>query len=347
MKLSERDRKVLEAVITDYVESGEPVGSRTIARRYGLSVSSATIRNVMADLEEVGLLTQPHTSAGRVPTEKGLRVYIDSIMQLKELESGERERIREAFRDARGDTAELLRRSSRVLSSISRQAGLVLRPRLSASRFKHIEFVALKPGVILTVLISRSGIVHHTVVEWEEEVDQRDLDKYGAELNELLQDVPLSQARERILEEMRREKALFDQLFARVLSLSQRALESTAETSDVYIEGQTNLLRSPEFADVERMRRILEAFEDRSRIVRLLDRALLAPNRVQVILGPEGDLQELGEVGLVSSVYGSGGTALGVLGVIGPRRMDYSRIVPVVEFTARMLSELLEEPEAP
>ncbi len=343
--MTKRDQHVLEAVVTDYIETGEPVGSRTISKRYGVTVSSATIRNVMADLEEMGFLQQPHTSAGRVPTEKGLRFYLDSIMQFKALESHERNLIREAFQEEPQDLKQLLRSTSSVLSRFCRQAGVVLWPKLTLTRFKRIEFIRLRAHHIMVILVSKAGLVHQAFVEWTEDIKQDDLDKYSRYLNDLLVDIPLGEVKERILNEMLNEKVLFDQLYSRALEITQRVFQWNLEDSEVYIEGQTNLLNNPEFADVERMRRILEAFENKSRIIRLLDMTLRNTSGVQIILGTESDLQELNEISLISSPYRRGDTLVGVLGVIGPLRMDYSRIIPVVEFTASLLSQILEGPE--
>lgn len=345
IELTKRDQQVLEAVVSDYISSGEPVGSRTISKRYGMNVSSATIRNVMADLEELGLLTQPHTSAGRIPTEKGLRFYLDALMQSKVLESKERALIREAFRETQQDVRELLQRTSLILSRFGRQAGVVLWPKLSLARLKRIEMIRLRPRQIMVILVSKSGLLHQRVLDWSEDIHQEELDKYGRYLNELLKDVPLGEVKNRILEEMQSEKVLFDQLFSRALELTGKVFQTSIEKGDVYIEGQMNLLNNPEFSDVERMRRILEAFEDKSRLVRLLDMTLKTHSGVSIILGPETELQELQQISLISSPYRRGNSLMGVLGVIGPLRMDYSRIIPVVEFTASLLSQLLEEPE--
>ncbi|SMC21179.1 heat-inducible transcription repressor HrcA [Desulfacinum hydrothermale DSM 13146] len=345
MELRERDQKVLEAVISGYIRSGEPVGSRTVSKHYGLNVSSATIRNIMADLEDMGLLQQPHTSAGRIPTDKGLRLYLDSILKIRELEKQQQVLIRKAFESNKNDLEELLRRTSQVLSQFCKQAGVVLWPRLTATRFKHIEFVRLRPRQILVVLISKSGLVQHTILDWEEDITQDDLDKYARYLNELLEDAPLAEVKDRILREMESEKVLFDQLFSQALALSERAFQEALDSAEVHIEGQMQLLRNPEFADVERMRRILEAFEDKTRIIRLLDKALDPQRQVQIVLGTESDVNELQELSLVSSPYKRGETVLGVLGVIGPMRMDYSRIIPIVTFTAALLSQLLADPK--
>jgi heat-inducible transcriptional repressor len=343
IKLTQRDQIVLEAVITDYIETGEPVGSRTVSKRSIMNVSPATIRNVMADLEEMGLLYQPHTSAGRIPTVKGLRLYLDSIMQSRQLEGPQKERIRDAMMYKPQDIRELLRGTSKLLSQYCRQAGVVLWPKLSITSFKHIEFLRLGPHHIMVVLISKAGLVHQTHIESDEEVTQAELDKYGRYINELLQNVPISSLKERILEEMASEKAIFDRLFSRALKMAQRAIQDTIEESDIYIEGRTNLFDNPEFADVERMRRILQAFEDKSRMIRLLDETFRASTGIQIVLGTEGELQE--EMSLISSPYWRGSTPLGVLGVIGPLRMDYSRIIPIVEFTANFLSQILELPD--
>jgi len=341
--LTQRDQSVLEAVITDYIETGEPVGSRTISKRSALNVSPATIRNVMADLEELGLLHQPHTSAGRIPTPKGLRIYIDSIMQSKQLERQERDLIREELRRKPRDVKDLLQRTSRFLSQYCRQAGVVLWPKLTVTRFKHIEFIRSGQQQVMVILISRSGLIHQTNIDWTEEISQRELDKYSSYVNELLQDLPLSSVKERIREEMRSEKALFDKLAARALEMARQAIhDSSFEDSEIYIEGQSNLLDNPEFADVARMRRLLHTFEDKSRIIRLLDVTLKASAGIQIILGTEDEFQGLQEMSLISSPYGRGDRPLGVLGVIGPMRMDYSRIIPVVEFTARFISQILE-----
>jgi len=343
--LSKRDQQVLEAVINDYIQSGEPVGSRAISKRYGLKVSPATIRNVMADLEDLGLLCQPHTSAGRVPTDRGLRFYLDGIMKFKQLQEEERALIRQAFKEFQGDIAELLRRTSHILSHFCGQAGVVLWPRLHTTRLKHIEFIRLRLNHVAVILISKAGMAHHSFLDLDEDISQEELDRYGRYINELLEDVPLGEIKQRLLEEMRNEKILFDQLYSRALTITERAFQKTFEDADVYIGGQTNLFNNPEFADVERMRRILEAFEEKSRIIRLLDMTLKTTMGVSIVLGPESELKELQEISLISSPYRRGDTQLGVLGVIGPMRMDYSRIIPVVEFTACLLSQLLEEPE--
>ena len=345
LELTQRDQVVLEAVITDYIEFGEPVGSRTISKRSVMNASPATIRNVMADLEEMGLLHQPHTSAGRVPTVQGLRFYLDWIMRSRQLEGSEKERIRVALKTKPQDIRELLRGTSKLLSQYCKQAGVVLWPKLSITSFKHIEFLRLGPFDIMVILISKAGLIHQTHIVSTQEVTQVELDKFSRYINELLRNVPLSKVKERIIEEMESQKALFDQLFSRALKMAHQAIQDTIEESEVYIEGRTNLLDNPEFADVEQMRRILQAFEDKSKMIRLLDETLKASTGIQIMLGTEGELREWQEMSLISAPYWRGSTPLGVLGVLGPLRMDYSRIIPIVEFTAQFLSQILEIPD--
>lgn len=338
----ERARRVLEAIILEYIKGGVPVGSRAIAKRYGLNVSPATIRNVMADLEELGLLHQPHTSAGRIPTELGLRVYIDSILKIQQLSVADRERIRLAYKGGVARVEGLLQETSKVLSSFSNQAGVVLTPRLSLTVFRRIEFIRLRARMVMTILVSQAGIVHNTVFEIEEDIAQDELDKYSRYLNDMLRDLTLHQVKARLLEEMKKEKVLFDQLLSKALELSQKALQENIEHSEIYIEGRTNLLDNPEFADVEQMRLIFDAFEEKSKIIDLLDKSMLGGG-VNIFIGSESELLDMKSMSFITSAYASGDEILGTLGVIGPTRMDYSRIIPLVDYTAKLLSKMLEE----
>jgi heat-inducible transcriptional repressor len=338
----DRNRFVLNAVIAEYIKTGMPVGSRSISKKYGMSVSPATIRNVMADLEDLGYLYQPHTSAGRVPTDVGLRLYVDSILTIQQLTQAERERIRRAYRGGFRRVESLLKETSRILSAFSGQAGVVLTPRLSTIAVKHIDFVRLRPRIVLAILVSQAGILHNTIVQTEDDFCQDELDKYGRYLNGMLTDLTISQVKERLFAEMKEEKVHFDTLLAKILELSQNALQKEVVDSDLYIEGRTNLLAHPEFADVEQMRRIFAAFEEKSKIVELLDKSTAA-GRVHIIIGSESELKGMEGISLIASPYTSGEEVLGTIGVIGPTRMNYSRIIPLVDYTSKLLSKMLEE----
>ncbi len=339
--LSEREENILQAVILDYIETAEPVGSRTISKKHGLNLSPATIRNVMADLEEMGFLTQPHTSAGRVPTEYGLRFYVDSILKLKSLSQAEKERIRGRFKGASLDVASILRETSKILSIVSGQIGVVLAPRFSTTVLKHIEFVRLRNRLILVILISRSGIVQHRMIQIDEDLSQEELDRFSRYLDEILTDLTLVEVKEKILEEIEKEKITFDSILSKALKLSKRAFQNgVEEPKDIYIEGQANILNYPELLDIETMRAMFKAFEEKHIIIKLLDKSMSATG-VQTFIGSENELIGVEGCSVVTSPYTKGSDALGTLGVIGPTRMDYSRVIPLVGYTARLVSEFL------
>jgi heat-inducible transcriptional repressor len=208
--------------------------------------------------------------------------------------------------------------------------------------FKRIEFVRLRANMVMTILVSQAGIVHNTIFEIEGDISQEELDKYSRYLNDMLQDLTLHQVKARLLDEMKKEKVLFDRLLSKALELSQKALQENIEDSEIYIEGRINLLDNPEFADVEQMRRIFNAFEEKSKIIDLLDKSMSAGG-VNIFIGSESELLDMESVSFITSPYASGDEILGTLGVIGPTRMDYSRIIPLVDYTAKLLSKMLKE----
>lgn len=342
-RLTKRAERILSAVILDYIETAEPVGSRTISKKYDLALSPATIRNVMADLEELGLLTQPHTSAGRIPTEFGLRLYVDSILKVRNLSGREKEIIRERFKEPGHGVANILKEASRILSTASQHVGVVLAPTFSTAILKHIEFLKLRDDLILVVFISKSGIVQHKMVEVAEDLTQEELGKFSRYLDDLLGDVTLSELREKILEEMKKEKTVFDEMLSKALKLSKTALQDDmVEEKDVYIEGQANILNYPEFSDIETMRTIFRALEGKSIIIKLLDKSICNAG-VQIFIGSENELIGIESCSIVTSSYVKGSDTLGILGVIGPTRMDYSKVIPLVDYTARIVGEALAE----
>ena len=338
--LNARDREVLEAIITDYIQTAEPVGSRTVSKKHNIGLSPATIRNVMADLEEMGFLTQPHTSAGRVPTDRAFRFYVDSILAVRNLTLVDRDRIEMGFQDEKMDINESMKRASSLLSLLSKQTGVVLAPRFGSNIFKHIEFIKLREKTILVIIVCRTGEVQNKLIEADEHMNQDELDKYSRYLTEIMGGLSLVEARRKILEEMKKEKVLFDKLMYRALQLSQKALEDEGE-GDLYIEGKTNILQSPEFADMDKMRILLQAFEEKTKIVKLLDKALFA-HEIQIFIGAENEFNEMKDCSVIAAPYSREKFTLGTLGVIGPTRMDYSSIIPIVDYTARILGKILE-----
>jgi heat-inducible transcriptional repressor len=306
-----------------------------------MGLSPATIRNVMADLEEMGFLKQPHTSAGRVPTDRAYRFYVDSILNMRRLSPEEQGRIEKSLLlDENRDINEVMKRASQLLSLLSKQTGVVLAPRFGSKVFRHIEFIKLREKRILVIIVSQTGEVQNKIIEADEEMTQDELDKYSRYLTEIMGGLNLAEAKQKIVSELKQEKALFDKLMYRALQLSQKALEDEGEGA-LYIEGKTNIMQSPEFADIEKMRVLLQAFEEKTKIVKLLDKALYAQG-IQIFIGAENDLNEMLNCSIVAAPYSKENYTLGTLGIIGPTRMDYSNIIPVVDYTARIVGRILE-----
>jgi len=339
--LSQRDKLILEAVIQDYIQTAEPIGSRALGRRHGLDISPATIRNVMADLEDMGLLFQPYTSAGRIPTERGLRFYVDSILEVRDIPHHQQEAIEQEFSGLTPEAERVIKHTSKVLSSVSRHIGVVLAPSFSRLTIKHIQFVRLSERLILAILVSTSGLIQNRIVQVEEDLVQEDLDRYNRYLNDVLEGLSIAEIKVKIFEEMRQEKNKFDRMLSQALSLSHKVFTDESVNDDVYIAGQVNLLDAPEFSGVEAMKSIFLAFEDKSILVKLLDSTLIASG-VQIFIGSENELAEMAGCTLIASRYTRGSRPLGTLGVIGPTRLNYSQIIPVVDFTAKLVSQILE-----
>jgi heat-inducible transcriptional repressor len=338
--LSERMRQILQVAIEDYILTAEPVGSRTISRKSTLGLSPATIRNIMSDLEELGLLFQPYTSAGRVPTEKGFRIYVDSIIDVHDLNDQERQEIRSKYSNYQIEGADLFRETSRILSSSSHCLGIVWAPRMSSGVFQHTEFVKLRRHLVLAILVSTTGFVYNRIIEVEEDFSQSELDHLSDYLNSFLTGLTLYQVREKLIEQMGVEKGAYDRLLEQALKLGEKAFSSIDET-DVFIEGKTNILAEPEFSNITRMTDLFRAFEEKATMVKLLDK-FIDPKGVQIAIGSESQIQEMETCSLVTSTYGCLGTVWGALGVIGPRRMNYSKIIPLVDYSAKLLTEILE-----
>lgn len=339
--ISERDRLILEAVIQDYIRTAEPVGSRTLSRRYNLKLSPATIRNVMADLEELGFLSQPHTSAGRIPTEQGLRFYVDTILEVRNLSGSEQRKIDREFTGITPEVEQTMKKTSRVLSSVSRHIGVVLAPTFSRAALKQIQFVRLSDHSILVILVGVSGLIQNRIIEVDESFNQDKLDHYNNYLNDILEGLTIDEIKKKIVEEMRNEKNAFDRMYSQALALTQKVFESESDEGTLYVQGQANLLNYPEFTGVESMKNLFRTFEEKSILVELLDKTLSASG-VQIFIGSENTATEMQGFTLITSRYTKDTKPLGTLGVIGPTRLNYRKIIPVVDYTAKLVSHIFE-----
>lgn len=340
--LTERDETILRSVIREYILTAEPVSSRKIARNTGLELSPATIRNVMADLEEMGLLHQPHTSAGRIPTHQGFRLYVDSIVDSRKLPFHQQEAIRRKYQHASPDLTSLLQETSKILSEFSNVTGMVLAPKITDMVFKRIDFILLKPSRILTVFVSQSGLVHKKVIAIDDEaITQDDLDKSSRYLNSILTGLTLREVRGKIVREMEKERIVYDQMLRRSLEMGQSALSDEIDF-EIFVQGQTNFLEYPEFGTLDKMKAVLRALEEKSILVNILDQAL-ENEGLRILIGAENELPEMADCSFVLSSYSGENNVLGSLGVVGPTRMNYFNIIPVVDFIAHVVSDCLNE----
>jgi heat-inducible transcriptional repressor len=341
---SRRQKEIFEAVVRDYIRTGEPVGSKTLADRYGLRLSSASIRKVLAELETLGLVSQAHASAGRAPTEAGLRLYVDNILDAPGLGSGTREVIDRALGARDDEAANIFGLLTRLLSELTSHMGLVMAPLRERLRLKRIWFVRLGPSRVLAVLVTENGIIQNRLVSPPADYTQDELNEVNAVLEDVEAPYTLQTVKTRLIEAMGRERSRFDELLSRVLTLADRAqsaLEAEAGEGDIYMDERSRgrLADHPDFKDVEAMRGLFRAFENKRRLVELLNEVTGA-GRVQVVFDPAGSD---GGLALVASPYDGGLNGPGALGVLGPRRLDYAEIVPVVDYAARVVSGLLSK----
>ena len=334
-RLDERSRRVLGAIVRDYIQSGEPVGSHAIARRADVDVSSATVRAVMADLEELGFLEKPHTSAGRIPTSRGYRYFVDTLLRLKPPLPEEREQIERQAHEATQLDA-LMANASRVLHSLTRHAGVVAAPRPQSERLSRIEFLQLREGRVLAVLVSRSGAVRNRLLMLPANFGE--LEHAANYLNSLIDGLTLAEAQARVRREMERDRSELSELQARALALGVQAVQS--EEALLHIEGQASLL-DDKGLDLAKIRSLFRALDEKQQLIDVLDRTLAA-EELRIYIGAESGIVEP-DLAIVAAPYRLNGEVVGALGVIGPTRMDYARVVPLVELTAKAVGMTLDE----
>jgi heat-inducible transcriptional repressor len=329
--LDDRERRVLGAIVRDYIHGGEPVGSQAIARRSQVDVSSATVRAVMADLEEMGFLEKPHTSAGRIPTSRGYRYYVDALLRVKAPLPEEREQIERRAQEAPQVDA-LMSSASRVLHALTRHAAVVALPRPQSERLQRIEFLTLREGRVLAVLVARSGAVRNRLLALREPLSPSALESAANYLNSLIGDCTLAEAQARVRSALERDRQELGEVQAHALALGAQAIQ--VESPSVLIEGQSSLLEEKALAqDLTKIRALFRALEEKERLLSVLERTLLA-EELQIFIGAESGIVEP-DLAIVAAPYRMGGEVVGALGVIGPTRMDYSRVIPLVELTAR------------
>ena len=343
--LNERTREILHWIISTFIVTGKPVGSRKIARRSREQLSAATVRNIMADLEETGYLRQPHASAGRIPTDKAYRFYVDYLLERRDISPQDRDIIDRNLRpdDSAGH---LMARTSQILSRVSRNVGIVISPPISRVALQHIQFIKLSDNRILVILVSHSGIVQNRIIHYgNEEVSQLELDQAARYIVEHFKDRTLLEIKVQILKMIQQEQALYDKFMQRVIMLSTHAFSDTADEmeADVYLDGASNLIKTPEFSDINKMKLLFEAIEQKSRLAGLISRCIEADmQEVRITIGAENALPGIEDCTLITSRYVVDEKTHGSLGILGPTRMEYARAISLVEYVARLFGRVLE-----
>ena len=343
--LDPRAREILKHIVYSYILTGEPVGSRAISKLSREGISPASVRNVMADLEEMGYLDQPHTSAGRVPTDKGYRYYVDSLLPAGHVGSRDRAFIDQNLGRVKGEIGEAMEVIPKLLSKLTSQVGYLISPPISEVRLKHIEFVRLHERRILVVFVDRSELVTHRILDSEEDYAQHELDRAGRYLVKEFSGLTLNEIRVRLVHLMAEEKAAVDRLLSNAITLGTRYLEAETEERRMLLDGTTNIMKHPELSDTETVRRLFETFEEKHHLVKLLDRCL-DPAGPRVLIGSESSDPALGGLSLVTSPYRYLDGATGWLGILGPTRMEYDRALALVVYISRLFSSLLTHPSA-
>ncbi len=340
--LDPRALGLLKALVEQYIREGQPVGSRTLARAFGLSLSAATIRNVMSDLDEMGLVRSPHTSAGRIPTVQGYRLFVDRLLKPQPLGAQETDEIKQQLFAQSSPTAnDLLESASQLLSSLTHMAGVVTVPRRDYAALRQIEFLPLSGGRVLAILVVNEREVQNRILNTHRDYSVSELQETANYLNAMFAGRDLVSVRETLLRDMLNARESMDQLMVEALNMAQQVITPSPK-ADYVLAGETNLMGFQELSRVETLRALFEAFERKRDLLRLFDNCLGADG-VQIFIGEESGYTVLDDCSVVSAPYTVNGQVVGVLGVIGPTRMDYDRVISIVDTTARLLGAALKE----
>ena len=330
--LNNRYREILGRLVTDYIATAGAVGSHQISQKLNTPLSSATVRNVLKDLEEMGYLKQPHTSAGRVPTDKGLRFYVDTLVEKNFLTQEDQNKIQTQYKIQDKDIRSLMQKTSRVLADLSQYVSVVVTPKVERTSFKHIEFLPLSQGRLLGIFVSQTGIVENKILEVNEEFNYRELEKINNYCNASFVGLTLEEARKKVTKELSKVHHEYDKLLAKALLLSQELL-GDIQPAELVVDGKT------------RIRELLQSLEEKEQLLGVLDSCMQSPG-IRIFIGAESHCDATKDLSLITSTYAQGDRLLGTLGVIGPTSMNYSKVISIVDFTAKMVSNLMENARA-
>jgi heat-inducible transcriptional repressor len=339
--INERAQNLLKVLVERYIQDGQPVGSRTLARDSRMDLSPATVRNVMADLEEFGLIRSPHTSSGRVPTVKGYRLFIDSLLTVKPLDSSELLSLEQLMGSIKDPDA-VLSSASSLLSELTSMAGVVTVPRHEQESLRQLEFLPLSGNRVLVILVFNEREVQNRIIDTSRHFSAAELQQMANYLNKTYAGRDIRKVRESLLRDMEQTKQDMNQLMSTAIEMAQRAFREGAEGEDYVLAGETNLMAYSDMANMDKLRHLFEAFHRKSDILYLLDQSIHASG-VQIFVGDESGFEVLDECSIVTAPYEAEGGVAGVLGVIGPTRMAYDRVIPIVDVTARLLGAALNQ----
>jgi len=342
LQVTDREKRLLQTLVGMYIREGQPLGSKRLVQSAGLPVSPATVRNIMVDLESRGYVMTPHTSAGRVPTVKGYRVFIDSLITMKSLDSVEVDSIK-AQLDPDKSMPELVAAASNLLSVVTHQAGLVTLPNNDAVTLRHVEFLPLSGNRVLAILVLDEKDVQNRILHTEKEYDDVELRQAANFVNQHFAGKPLDDVRGDLMAQLRDTRRQIDRMLETAINLASQAVAPESKGAGYVVAGQSNLLDSASAENMDRLRELFEEFQQQKDILSLMERCVRADG-VQIFIGEEAGLDPLVDFSFITAPYQTSGRSVGVLGVIGPTRMAYDRVIPIVDVTARMLTAALRGP---
>lgn len=338
-QLSERAQILLKSLVEKYIEGGQPVGSRVLAKASGLDLSPATIRNVLADLEDMGLIASPHTSAGRIPTDKGYRVFVDSMVKVQPLKNRDVERIK-SMMPSETDPKKIISQTSDMLSEFTRMTSLVMLPRRAHNALRQIEFLPLSENRVLAIIVINECEVENRVLQLSRSYSAEELQRVAKYLNSAFGGSNINDLRSRLLDELKRARQDVNEFMVDIVEMADQ-LFPEGKVDDLVMAGKTNLVGLQEMSDTEKLRQLFDTFKQKQSILEVLDQCLVSRG-VQIFIGGESGINELQRCSIISSPYEVDGEVVGVLGVIGPTRMNYDKVIPVVDITAKLVGSALE-----
>ena len=337
MFLDDRKRRILQAIIDDYIDTAEPIGSRTIARKHELGLSSATIRNEMADLEEMGFLAQPHTSSGRIPSEKGYRIYVDQLMQVKELCGEDIEVIKTAMETGINELSQLLKQASAVMSQFTRYTSIAISPKMKSSTIKAIQVVPIEKDKSLVVVVTSTGTVRNKLIKLTETIEPHVLIRISNSLNNKLSGLAIEQVNLQLIRQIEIELGISRQILFPILEGAADCINQI-DDPEVYMEGAKNIFNYPEFSDLIKVRDFMSIMDEKDNLCKLLAESIEKAG-ITVRIGSENNISGMNGCSLITANYNLGNSFIGSIGIIGPTRMEYPRVISSINYVSQKISQ--------